>query len=106
VVDDQGHPAFVPVPRGDFKRIHLLLGGDKTHSTGVPQADVETDILRAILMIRTWREHIGITPRGHGDRINLRYPEKPRSTQRQISDPRRAEAVYQEVIFEVTQKQV
>ena len=70
-IDYQGNPAFVLIPWDDFKRLRPLLDGDKIRSTGIPQAVVEAHILRAIPMIRAWREHIGITQRELAARIGV-----------------------------------
>lgn len=62
-IDYQGNPAFVRVPWDEFKRIRPLLDGDKIRSIGLSQAVVEAHLLRAIPMIRAWRDHLGITQR-------------------------------------------
>ena len=60
-IEYQGQPAFVLVPWKDFERIRPLLDGEKTHAAGIPQAVVEAHVLRAVPIIRAWREHMGIT---------------------------------------------
>jgi DNA-binding XRE family transcriptional regulator len=70
-IDYQGNPAFVLVPWEDFKRIRPLLDGDKIRIAGIPQAVVEAHILRAMPMIRAWREHMGITQKELAARIGV-----------------------------------
>ena len=70
-IDYQGNPAFVLIPRDEFKRIRPLLDGDKTRPIGIPQAVVEAHLLREIPMIRAWRDHIGITQRELAARIGV-----------------------------------
>ncbi len=97
-IDYQGNPAFVLVPWDDFKRIRPLLDGDKILSTGVPQTVVEAHLLRAIPMIRAWREHIGITQRELAARIGVSQAavaklEKPNARPRRATLEKIAEAL-------------
>ena len=97
-IDYQGNPAFVLVPWDDFKRIRPLLQGDNIRSTGIPQAVVEAHILRAIPMIRAWREHIGITQRELAARIGVSQAavaklEKPNAKPRRATLEKIAEAL-------------
>jgi len=97
-IDYQGNPAFVLVPWDDFKRIRSLLEGDKIHSMGIPQAVVEAHILRAIPMIRAWRDHIGITQRELAARIGVSQAavaklEKPNARPRRATLEKIAEAL-------------
>ena len=70
-IDYQGKAAFVLVPWDEFKRMRPLLDGDKIRSMGIPQAVVEAHLLRAIPMIRAWRDHLGITQRELAARIGV-----------------------------------
>jgi DNA-binding XRE family transcriptional regulator len=97
-IDYQGNPAFVLVPWDDFKRIRPLLQGDNIRATGIPQAVVEAHILRAIPMIRAWREHIGITQRELATRIGVSQAavaklEKPNARPRRATLEKIAEAL-------------
>src|SRR3989304_4849173 len=97
-IDYQGNPAFVLVPWDDFKRIRPLLQGDNIRSTGIPQAVVEAHILRAVPMIRAWREHIGITQRELAARIGVSQAaiaklEKPNAKPRRATLQKIAEAL-------------
>jgi len=69
-IEYQGQPAFVLVPWKDFERIRPLLDGEKTHA-GIPQAVVEAHVLRAVPVIRAWREHMGITQGALADRMGV-----------------------------------
>jgi len=69
-IEYEGQPAFVLVPWKDFERIRPLLDGGKTH-TGIPQAVVEAHVLRAVPVIRAWREHLGITQEALADRMGV-----------------------------------
>ena len=97
-IDYQGNPAFVLVPWDDFKRIRPLLQDDNIRSTGIPQAVVEAHILRAIPMIRAWREHIGITQRELATRIGVSQAavaklEKPNAKPRRATLEKIAKAL-------------
>ena len=97
-IDYQGNPAFVLVPWGDFKRIRPLPDGDKIRTTGIRQAVVEAHILRAIPMIRAWREHIGITQRELAARMGVSQAavaklEKPNARPRRATLEKIAEAL-------------
>ena len=86
------------VPWDDFKRIRPLLHGDNIRSTGIPQAVVEAHILRAVPMIRAWREHIGITQRELAARIGVSQAaiaklEKPNAKPRRATLEKIAEAL-------------
>jgi len=88
----------VLVPWDDFKRIRPLLHGDNIRSTGIPQAVVEAHILRAVPMIRAWREHIGITQRELAARIGVSQAaiaklEKPNAKPRRATLEKIAEAL-------------
>jgi len=97
-IDYQGNPAFVLVPWDEFKRIRPLLDGDKIRSIGIPQAVVEAHLLRAIPMIRAWRDHIGITQRELAARIGVSQAavaklEKPTAKPRRATLEKIAEAL-------------
>jgi DNA-binding XRE family transcriptional regulator len=97
-IDYQGNPALVLVPWDEFKRIRPLLDGDKISATGIPQAVVEAHILRAVPMIRAWREHIGITQRELATRIGVSQAavaklEKPNARPRRATLEKIAEAL-------------
>jgi len=97
-IDYQGNPAFVLVPWEDFKRIRPLLDGDKIRNAGIPQAVVEAHILRAMPMIRAWREHIGITQKELAARIGVSQAavaklEKPNAKPRRATLQKIAEAL-------------
>ena len=70
-IDYQGRTAFVLVPWEDFERIRPLLDGEKIRATGIPQAVVEAHIMRAVPIIRAWREHMGITQGELADRMGV-----------------------------------
>jgi DNA-binding XRE family transcriptional regulator len=97
-IDYQGHPAFVLVPWDDFTRIRSLLDGDKIRSAGIPQAVVEAHILRAMPMIRAWREHIGMTQKELAARMGVSQAavaklEKPSAKPRRATLEKIAEAL-------------
>ena len=97
-IDYQGNPAFVLIPWDDFKRIRPLLDGNKIRSAGVPQTVVEAHVLRAIPMIRAWREHIGITQRELAARMGVSQAavaklEKPNARPRHATLEKVAEAL-------------
>ena len=97
-IDYQGNPAFVLVPWDDFKRIRPLLEGDNIRAAGIPQEIVEAHLLRAIPMIRAWRDHIGITQRELAVRIGVSQAavaklEKPSARPRRATLEKIAEAL-------------
>ena len=97
-IDYQGNPAFVLVPWDEFKRIRPLLDGDKIRSLGIPQAVVEAHLLRAVPIIRAWRDHIGITQRELAARIGVSQAavaklEKPTAKPRRATLEKIAQAL-------------
>jgi DNA-binding XRE family transcriptional regulator len=97
-IDYQGNTAFVLVPWDDFKRIRPLLDSDKIRSKGIPQTVVEAHVLRAMPMIRAWREHIGITQRELAARMSMSQAavaklEKPNAKPRRATLEKVAEAL-------------
>jgi len=70
-IEYQGQPAFVLVPWEDFERIRPLLSGEKIPAAGIPQAVVEAHVLRAVPVIRAWREHTGMTQEELADRMGV-----------------------------------
>ncbi len=97
-IDYQGNPAFVLVPWDDFKRIRPLLDGEKIRAEGIPQAVVEAHILRALPIIRAWREHMGITQGELAVRMGVSQAavaklEKPNAKPRRVTLEKVAKAL-------------
>jgi DNA-binding XRE family transcriptional regulator len=70
-IEYQGQPAFVLVPWEDFERIRPLLDGGQIRAAGIPQEVVEAHVLRAVPVIRAWRDHVGITQEELADRMGV-----------------------------------
>jgi DNA-binding XRE family transcriptional regulator len=82
--------------RGEY-RIRPLLDGEKTHA-GIPQAVVEAHVLRAVPVIRAWREHLGITQGALAERMGVSQAavaklEKPGAKSRRTTLERVATAL-------------
>jgi DNA-binding XRE family transcriptional regulator len=97
-IDYQGNPAFVLVPWDDFKRIRPLLDGEKIRAAGIPQAVVEAHVLRALPIIRAWREHMEITQGELAVRMGVSQAaiaklEKPNAKPRRVTLEKVAKAL-------------
>ena len=82
--------------RGEY-RIRPLLDGEKTHAC-IPQAVVEAHVLRAVPVIRAWREHLGITQGALAERMGVSQAavaklEKPGAKSRRTTLERVATAL-------------
>ena len=91
-IEYQGQPAFVLVPWEDFEHIRPWLEGEKIHAAGIPQAVVEAHILKAMPIVRAWREHLGLTQRELAAKMGVSQAAVAK-LENPIAKPRRATLV-------------
>lgn len=85
IIEQDGRPAFAVIPYDKF--LKLIEGQKEEEEVWIPHEVVRTHVLHNVPLIRSWREHLGLTQEDVAKKAGMSQPayaklEKPEANPR------------------------